>query len=144
MIYANARRQIEKIPENRLDFRPVEEIRSVAELVVHMHQYLTDATESILAGKHVEGEEPKIRDKATLLKWTEGQVTKGYGNLRKVTEAQLQQVITAWGEEFPGWQLLNMVPTEAIHHRGQLSVYLRLNDIPVPSIYGPSADEGQA
>ena len=30
-----------------------------------------------------------------------------------------------------------------IHHRGQLSVYLRLNDIPVPQIYGPSADEGQ-
>lgn len=29
------------------------------------------------------------------------------------------------------------------HHRGQLSVYLRLNDIPVPSIYGPSADEGE-
>jgi uncharacterized damage-inducible protein DinB len=29
------------------------------------------------------------------------------------------------------------------HHRGQLSVYLRLNDIPIPSIYGPSADEGQ-
>ena len=28
-----------------------------------------------------------------------------------------------------------------VHHRGQLSVYLRLNDIPVPSIYGPSADE---
>jgi uncharacterized damage-inducible protein DinB len=29
-----------------------------------------------------------------------------------------------------------------IHHRGQLSVYLRLNDIAVPAIYGPSADEG--
>jgi uncharacterized damage-inducible protein DinB len=29
-----------------------------------------------------------------------------------------------------------------IHHRGQLSLYLRLNDIPVPAIYGPSADEG--
>jgi uncharacterized damage-inducible protein DinB len=29
------------------------------------------------------------------------------------------------------------------HHRGQLTVYMRLNDIPVPSIYGPSADEGQ-
>jgi uncharacterized damage-inducible protein DinB len=29
-----------------------------------------------------------------------------------------------------------------IHHRGQMSVYLRLNDVPVPSIYGPSADEG--
>jgi uncharacterized damage-inducible protein DinB len=29
-----------------------------------------------------------------------------------------------------------------VHHRGQLSVYLRLNNIPVPAIYGPSADEG--
>jgi uncharacterized damage-inducible protein DinB len=29
-----------------------------------------------------------------------------------------------------------------VHHRGQLTVYLRLNDIPVPSIYGPSADDG--
>ncbi|MEJ2109792.1 MAG: DinB family protein, partial [Acidobacteriota bacterium] len=29
-----------------------------------------------------------------------------------------------------------------IHHRGQMSVYLRLTDTPVPSIYGPSADEG--
>jgi uncharacterized damage-inducible protein DinB len=34
------------------------------------------------------------------------------------------------------------VLSHVIHHRGQLSVYLRLNDIPVPSIYGPSADEG--
>jgi uncharacterized damage-inducible protein DinB len=30
-----------------------------------------------------------------------------------------------------------------IHHRGQLSVYLRMNNVPVPSICGPSADEGQ-
>jgi len=29
-----------------------------------------------------------------------------------------------------------------VHHRGQLSLYLRLNDIPVPALYGPSADEG--
>jgi uncharacterized damage-inducible protein DinB len=36
----------------------------------------------------------------------------------------------------------SFVLNHLIHHRGQLSVYLRLNDIPVPSIYGPSADEG--
>jgi uncharacterized damage-inducible protein DinB len=35
----------------------------------------------------------------------------------------------------------SMILNHLIHHRGQLSVYLRLNDIPVPSIYGPSADE---
>src|SRR5215203_1897901 len=34
-----------------------------------------------------------------------------------------------------------MVMNHVIHHRGQLTVYLRLNDIPVPSVYGPSADE---
>lgn len=36
----------------------------------------------------------------------------------------------------------SFVLNHSIHHRGQLSVYLRLNDIPVPAIYGPSADEG--
>jgi uncharacterized damage-inducible protein DinB len=37
--------------------------------------------------------------------------------------------------------LRSFVINHVIHHRGQLSVYLRLNDVPVPSIYGPSADE---
>jgi uncharacterized damage-inducible protein DinB len=37
--------------------------------------------------------------------------------------------------------LRTFVVNHVIHHRGQLSVYLRLNDVPVPSIYGPSADE---
>lgn len=34
-----------------------------------------------------------------------------------------------------------MIMNHIVHHRGQLSVYLRLNDIPVPGLYGPSADE---
>jgi uncharacterized damage-inducible protein DinB len=38
--------------------------------------------------------------------------------------------------------LRTMVISHSIHHRAQLGVYLRLNDIPVPAIYGPSADEG--
>jgi uncharacterized damage-inducible protein DinB len=38
--------------------------------------------------------------------------------------------------------LRSFVVNHMIHHRGQLSVYLRLKDVPVPSIYGPSADEG--
>jgi uncharacterized damage-inducible protein DinB len=38
--------------------------------------------------------------------------------------------------------LRSFVLNHLIHHRGQLSVYLRLNDIAVPAIYGPSADEG--
>jgi uncharacterized damage-inducible protein DinB len=38
--------------------------------------------------------------------------------------------------------LRTFVMNHMIHHRAQLGVYLRLNDIPVPSTYGPSADEG--
>ena len=37
--------------------------------------------------------------------------------------------------------LRSFVVNHAIHHRGQLSVYLRLKDVPIPSIYGPTADE---
>jgi uncharacterized damage-inducible protein DinB len=38
--------------------------------------------------------------------------------------------------------LRGMILNHVIHHRGQLSVYLRMNQVPVPSIYGPSGDEG--
>ncbi|MBI3002079.1 MAG: hypothetical protein HYY54_00335 [candidate division NC10 bacterium] len=38
--------------------------------------------------------------------------------------------------------LRGFIMSHSIHHRAQLGVYLRLNDVPVPAIYGPSADEG--
>ncbi len=38
--------------------------------------------------------------------------------------------------------LRGMVMNHIVHHRGQLTVYLRLNNVPVPALYGPSADEG--
>jgi hypothetical protein len=38
--------------------------------------------------------------------------------------------------------LRGFVMNHIIHHRGKFTVYLRLNDIPVPPLYGPSADEG--
>jgi uncharacterized damage-inducible protein DinB len=43
---------------------------------------------------------------------------------------------------FPKKENIGSSINHLVHHRGQLSVYMRLNDIPVPSIYGPSADEG--
>jgi uncharacterized damage-inducible protein DinB len=45
-------------------------------------------------------------------------------------------------DEKPRWVMIADVFTHLAHHRGQLSVYLRLNDRAVPSIYGPTADEG--
>jgi uncharacterized damage-inducible protein DinB len=57
----------------------------------------------------------------------------------------------SWSLQNDGKTLLSMpkaavlrsfMMNHLIHHRGQLSVYLRLTNTPVPSIYGPSADEG--
>jgi uncharacterized damage-inducible protein DinB len=44
--------------------------------------------------------------------------------------------------ELPRWAVVrSMVFNHIIHHRGQLSVYLRLRDVPLPPVYGPTADE---
>ena len=61
-----------------------------------------------------------------------------------------EELAMTWSLTYHGQQVLSspratvvqsMILNHQIHHRGQLSVYLRLNDVPVPSIYGPSADE---
>src|SRR5690349_15128654 len=44
-------------------------------------------------------------------------------------------------DEKPRYQMISDTIAHLAHHRGQLSVYLRLNDQPLPSIYGPTADE---
>jgi uncharacterized damage-inducible protein DinB len=41
----------------------------------------------------------------------------------------------------PRWQVVRMHMSHLVHHRAQLGVYLRLLDVPVPSMYGPTADE---
>jgi uncharacterized damage-inducible protein DinB len=73
--------------------------------------------------------------------------------------ALLRDVLAAAGDEhlMHPWALLNGAETiftmprvaalrafvlnHAVHHRGQLTVYLRMNDVPLPALYGPSADE---
>ena len=59
--------------------------------------------------------------------------------LRPATYGDTIEIETSIAE----WRDTSFVMNHLIHHRGQLTVYLRLNDIPVPSLYGPSADEGQ-
>jgi uncharacterized damage-inducible protein DinB len=75
----------------------------------------------------------------------------GVGSAIKALEkASDQQLMENWKMIMGGQAVINMpklavlrvwVLNHMIHHRGQLSVYLRENNIPVPSIYGPSADE---
>jgi uncharacterized damage-inducible protein DinB len=76
---------------------------------------------------------------------------------RKVTEARTKlvaqsdaQMMVTWTFKDNGHEIFTMpkvsvfrsfILNHLIHHRGQLSVYLRMNNVPLPSIYGPTADE---
>ena len=68
-----------------------------------------------------------------------------------IAEASDEHLFKPWSLLLDGKTVLTMpriavlrsfVMNHSIHHRAQLGVYLRLNDLPVPALYGPSADEG--
>jgi uncharacterized damage-inducible protein DinB len=71
---------------------------------------------------------------------------------RKVIEgASDERLMAMWKLLFNGKEVMSMpriavirgmIMNHMIHHRAQLTVYFRLNDVPVPALYGPSADEG--
>jgi uncharacterized damage-inducible protein DinB len=73
-------------------------------------------------------------------------VTEARAAIGKATEDQLMKpwrLLVAGNvvSEKPRHEVLRETINHLAHHRGQLTVYLRMNDVPVPSIYGPSADD---
>ena len=71
-------------------------------------------------------------------------------NVRLATRDQYEQVARAAREAFLEWrewpaprrgEVVRQHISHLVHHRGQLTVYLRLVDVPLPSVYGPTADE---
>jgi len=135
MVLGVSRRLVEQIPEDKLDFRPSPEVRTASELVVHAFTYLTESVATVAAGKQVDPGEPKIEKKAELLNWIDKQVESAFAGFEKLTDEQLAAKISVWGESFHGWQLLDFAYQEHLHHRGQLTVYLRLMGIAPIFIY---------
>ena len=94
-----------------------------------------------------QGYKPPATDtNAKLLAAHDECVKKGLDALRKTTDEFLATNGSSWSAgqvvlEDPRYKVIAETFTHLAHHRGQLTVYLRLNDIPVPSIYGPTADE---
>jgi len=92
---------------------------------------------------------PEWRTRRDLVEALAGHVAKGREALANTTDDHL---MTHWkllvGGRVVSDQPRHLVIREAVfnhlaHHRGQLTVYMRLNNASVPAIYGPSADEGQ-
>ncbi len=150
---ANTRKVLERIPDDKLDWQPHEKSMSFRSLGTHtanmLHWGLVTITEDSFdyaPGGEVMKEEPaeSVQD---LLSKFDANVTAMRGALETASDEALMQ---SWallnnGEEvfkMPRIAVLRgMILNHVVHHRGQLTVYLRLNDLPLPAIYGPSADE---
>jgi uncharacterized damage-inducible protein DinB len=150
---ATARRVLERLREDRYGWAPHEKSMKAGRLASHIAEMTTWGTISItqdsldLAGGH----QPfNASSRAELL----AAFDKNVADCRKAIEgASDETLMKPWSLMQGGTAIMTLpkiavlrsfVLNHIIHHRGQLSVYLRLTDTPVPSIYGPSADEGPA
>lgn len=147
------RRAIEAVPEGRPDWKPHEKsmkLGELANLVATMLGWvdmMISLDELDLNPPGGSGERPPVPDTtAGLLAALDESVAKSREALRNTTEEHL---MTNWKLLVGGNVVLENLRhiviedtfTHLGHHRGQLTVYLRLNDAPVPSIYGPTADD---
>lgn len=145
---ATTRRLLERIPPAKMEWRPHPKsfpLGHLAQLVARMPGWLTNAiTEPSLdlaAGPKYSFETP-----ATLLRLFDENVRSARAAIDQATDAGLA---TEW-KLMMGPRVLfaatrgvivRQTISHLVHHRGQLTVYLRLLDVPIPSIYGPTADE---
>jgi uncharacterized damage-inducible protein DinB len=148
---AAARRLLERIPDDRLAWKPHEKSMSLGALAAHISQ-LPRWGQAILHDPHVDLTATPIPavdavSRAEVLQMFDDHVRAARVLLDR-TDAELSAY---WSLRRDAQELFTMPRASAfrtfvlyhlVHHRGQLSVYLRLNGIAVPSIYGPSADEG--
>jgi uncharacterized damage-inducible protein DinB len=152
---ANTRKTLERVPDDKFSWKPHEKSMALGGLSTHLANIPSwtamtfDRNELDLApagGEPYRLPEAKSRDEVLAA------FDKNVATARAALEA-------ANDENWQGkWSLLmggktiftlprtavmrGFIMSHMIHHRAQLGVYLRLLDIPVPSIYGPSADEG--
>ena len=139
-------RVFEKYPADRLSYRPHEISRTAYELMWTIVYEEVEMIEGCLRGTITFGDEKPPKTKEALIRAYKRRHATLVKKVRKAGEELFSKKIKfPMGKgkvmEFSGkdwlWSLLH----DQIHHRGQLTVYLRLVGAKVPSIYGPSADE---
>lgn len=144
----STRKCLQRVPETVYDFKPHEKsmamgylVQLVAEIPKWISSTIKDSVIDLATYDHF-----KISTAAALLKHYEENLQGAIDALSNVTEEQLKQPFELKNSgqllySAPKLESIGSTINHWVHHRGQLTVYMRLNDIAVPSIYGPSADE---
>ena len=145
------RKAIERIPADRMDWRPHERSMTVGELATHMVNLLSWAQSALTADGYDMAETPEsardVPPLAELLERFDRETEALIEVLEGVSDAALGEPWTLRHGEHVVFTmprsavLRSACLSHVIHHRGQLTVDLRLMGESVPSIYGPSADE---
>ena len=149
------RKLLERVPDDRLDFRPHPRSKTLGALALHAAQ-IPSWTSNLLLEESYDLA-PDLRDKdrdkpppasrAGILAAFDRSVAQARAHIEAQTSEQLA---SKWslrkGEEtvvtLPRAAVLRQfLMNHLVHHRGQLTIYLRMLDVPVPALYGPSADE---
>ncbi len=148
---ANTRKVLERIPDGKNDWAPHEKSMKMGRLATHVGEilgwvYVTVSTDVLdfAAGDY----KPNVLETtADRLTFFDEQVAKSLEILEKTSDEDLDKEWTMRNGDVVYFTvpkkvaLRTWVYSHLIHHRAQLGVYLRLLNIPVPSTYGPTADE---
>ena len=151
---AGARRTLERVPADKFDWRPHPKSGTMIWLAGHLANLPSwapitinqDELDMAPGGKQMDPP-PTPADTAELLATFDRCAAEARAAIAAASDAELMK---SWTLLSNGRTLMTLpkvavlrsfVMNHLIHHRAQLGVYLRLNDIAVPSIYGPSADE---
>jgi len=153
---ANTRKTLERIPEDKFDWKPHEKSMPLGRLAGHVAE-LADWATAVINQDKFDFQPPGAPPYQPLIPKSRKEVLDVFEKGAKEARAAIagssdEHLVANWSLLSGGKTLMtmprtavlrNFVMNHIVHHRAQLGVYLRLNNIPVPSIYGPSADEGQ-
>ena len=149
---ATTRRVLERVPDDKLAWKPHDRSWSMGVLASHIvnsvkwTDYTMNQTEFDLGGVAPDELNRAAKNRAELLAWFDANAASARQALGKSDADYFVPWTLKQGErEFFTMPRYNCIRSyllnHIVHHRAQLAVYLRLNDIPVPAMYGPSADE---
>lgn len=147
---ATTRKLLERIPAEKFDWQPHEKSMTMGRLAVHvadMFGWFPPTLEADELDFSKGYEEPKPATTEELVEVLDKNVAAATESLKNTGDAAFAKNWTLRNGEQVYFEMPKIavartfIMNHIVHHRGQLSVYLRLNDIPVPGIYGPSADE---
>jgi uncharacterized damage-inducible protein DinB len=145
----NTRKILECVPDGKFEYQPHPKSMQMGRLATHVAEMPSWATTTLTTEVlSLEGFTPTIiTTQAELLKLFDKNVAEAREKIAAASDADWQ---VSWSMNFQGKTIMTMpraavvrsvVMNHLIHHRAQLGVFLRLNEIAIPGMYGPSADE---